>query len=338
MNPTDGDPLWVPVLTHYRSDEPGLLDEIRVLAQLGHLRPSVRQLLIAGTTGDGWGMSDKVFGGWLKLLSDPRLRSLSLRVMIGVLEETTEGVVNKARMIEAWIDAHPLAVEFCGLTVCPPVDASAMQGQILQHYRVLLAATRSPLAIYQLPQVTRCEIEPETFAELVAGTDQIRYLKDTSGTNSIVLSDLPAGDVVKLRGAEGDYWRHRLPRGGYDGWLLSSANAFPSALRAIANALNEGDFDSADRRSRRLTEVVEVLFAIAARTAIDNPFSLANRIGDHLCWTGPDWCARPGPLTRDGTLVGPEILREAVAALERFDMMPDRGYAAATRQGGSDRD
>lgn len=323
---TRSDPLWAPILTHYRRDQPGVLDADRVLSHLESLQPFVRQFLVAGTTGDGWGMRKDTFERWLAILRDPRLTPWSLQVMIGVLEPTTEDVIRKARQVEAWLADHALAVGFAGLTVCPPVEADASQERIAAHFKAVIAATRSPIAVYQLPQVTGCEIAPETFSHLVASTDRIRYLKDSSGADVIVQSGLPTGDVIRLRGAEGDYARHKAPRGDYHGWLLSTANGFAPVLRSIADALAAGDLGRADRDSDRLTEAVEALFALAAKADLDNPFSLANRLVDHLCWAGSDWPELSGPLTRNGDVVGHALLAEAAGVLERRDLMPTTGY------------
>ena len=46
------DPLWVPLLTHYRGDAPAAVDHARMAAHVASLRPSVRQFLLAGSTGD----------------------------------------------------------------------------------------------------------------------------------------------------------------------------------------------------------------------------------------------------------------------------------------------
>ena len=48
------DPLWVPVLSHYRRDGVGRIDPGRTAARIAALRPHVRQILLAGSTGDGY--------------------------------------------------------------------------------------------------------------------------------------------------------------------------------------------------------------------------------------------------------------------------------------------
>ena len=51
----DPDRLWVPLLTHYRRTAAAVeADPDRIGAHVAFIRPSVRQFLIAGSTGDGW--------------------------------------------------------------------------------------------------------------------------------------------------------------------------------------------------------------------------------------------------------------------------------------------
>ncbi|MCB1805525.1 MAG: hypothetical protein KDJ99_10375, partial [Candidatus Competibacteraceae bacterium] len=95
------DPLWVPVLTHY--DDDAGLDTARTASHLRHLTPSVRQYLVAGTTGDGWEMSDAVLTDWLDVLRDPATVSPQHQVLIGAFAATTDAVIARARHLEACI-------------------------------------------------------------------------------------------------------------------------------------------------------------------------------------------------------------------------------------------
>jgi 4-hydroxy-tetrahydrodipicolinate synthase len=56
------DPLWVPLLTHYRPRGSATeIDGERMAAHIKAIRPSVRQFLLAGSTGDGWEMDQDAF-------------------------------------------------------------------------------------------------------------------------------------------------------------------------------------------------------------------------------------------------------------------------------------
>src|SRR6476659_9049947 len=74
--------LWCPPLTHYGAS--GQIDESRIAAHLRFISPWVRGVLVPGSTGDGWELSeaeaDKLLGIVLKLA--PQLK---YRVLIGAL-------------------------------------------------------------------------------------------------------------------------------------------------------------------------------------------------------------------------------------------------------------
>ena len=55
-------PLWVPLLTHYRQEQDRLaIDTARMQRQAAEVRRSIRLWMLAGTTGDGWELSETQF-------------------------------------------------------------------------------------------------------------------------------------------------------------------------------------------------------------------------------------------------------------------------------------
>ena len=318
------DPLWVPVLTHY--DDDAGLDTARTASHLRHLTPSVRQYLVAGTTGDGWEMSDAVLTDWLDVLRDPATVSPQHQVLIGAFAATTDAVIARARHLEACIAERPLVAGFAGLTICAPVDAQASQDAIAEHIEAILAATSSPIAVYQLPQITGCEIAPETFARLAQAHPRIVLFKDTSGTDQVVRALHQAGAVCWLRGAEGDYQQHLKPLGLYDGFLLSTANGFAPQLRKIINDVAAGASAQAVTQSAQLTQLVQALFAHAADCQIANPFANVNRAVDHVFAYGKAWHAAPLPVLVNGERLPREFLAGVAERLEQAGFAIDTGY------------
>src|SRR5690242_2296298 len=51
--------LWCPSLTHYTRE--GAIDEKRMAAHLQHLQPYVKGLLVPGSTGDAWELTQEEF-------------------------------------------------------------------------------------------------------------------------------------------------------------------------------------------------------------------------------------------------------------------------------------
>jgi 4-hydroxy-tetrahydrodipicolinate synthase len=318
------DRLWVPLLTQYRRQGSAVeIDQDRTAAHLSFIRPWVRQFLLAGSTGDGWEMSLEQLLVLVRMTSRPELFE-GTRFLVGALRPTTEGVVEWARAIESALDEIKApAGEYCGLAVCPPVDANASQPDIVRHYERVLAETRSEIAVYQLPQVTQCSIEPETMRTL-AGNPRITMFKDTSGSDAVALSGFTGPRMV--RGAEGDYVEMLQPSGLYDGWLLSTGNAFGSHLRRMLDLLETDRLEEARAVSRVLTVVVTEMFGAAGKLPFGNPFSNANRAVDHLWAYGAGWVDAPAPLTISGNEIPRQLLEAASDIVGRFPVLPERGY------------
>ena len=320
------DRLWVPLLSHYREGGGGaVIDPDRIAAHVRAIRPSVRQFLLAGSTGDGWELDRAGLEALLDLSrrADP---FAGTQLLFGALRATTEAVVEQAAAIEAALARAPASGRFLGLAVCPPILADASQEVILAHYRAVLEATRGPIAVYQLPQVTRCMIAPETM-RILAREERVTMFKDTSGTDTVAQAGV-AG-VTLVRGAEGGYVEALQPIGRYDGWLLSTGNGFGPVLRRILDRLAAGETARARRVSATLSAVVEALFAEAAPLPFGNAFSNANRAVDHLWAHGRAWRDASPPLTVSGNRLPLALLEAAEDLLGHFPALPARGYLAA---------
>lgn len=320
------DRLWVPLLSHYGRSGGGVaIDADRMAAHLSFIRPSVRQFLIAGSTGDGWELDQDTLLALLDLTRRDGLFS-GTRILFGALRADTPGVVETARAVERSLrEKGPTAAEFRGFAVCPPIDPGAGQDAILAHYQAVIAATESPIAVYQLPQVTGCSIAPETM-RVLAANPRVTMFKDTSGTDTVATAGVEG--VTLVRGAEGRYAEMLKPAGPYDGWLLSTGNSLGPQLRRMLDLLEAGRAADAARLSGVMTAVVDALFDAARDLPFGNPFSNANRAVDHLWAHGRAWRDAAPPLTASGNTL-PEPFLEAVADIVgRFPSLPDRGYLA----------
>jgi 4-hydroxy-tetrahydrodipicolinate synthase len=325
---SQADPLWVPLLTHFRARGAGLaVDAERMAAQLRAMRPAVRQFLLAGSTGDGWEITLEQFHDIIRL-SRQEVFSGG-RLLFGVLRPDTDAVIEWARAVERSLGEGMPAGDYAGLAVCPPIMPGASQEAILAHYRAVLAATTSPIAVYQLPQVTQCTIEPETMRSLAA-EPRVTMFKDTSGGDVVAQSGLVSG-VMMVRGAEGGYVDALRPTGPYDGWLLSTGNVFGRLLRRMLTLHAAGQIVRANEISALMTVMVNALFREAGAVPFGNPFSNANRAADHLLAMGRSWRSKPLPLTASGNRLPFELLEAAEDVIGHLPGISEQGYAAEAR-------
>lgn len=322
------DPLWVPLLTHYRRRDGAVgVDPARMAAHVRAIRPAVGQFLLAGSTGDGWEIGPEAFGDIIRLTRRAEVFGRS-RLLFGALQPTTAGVVARARALERDLAENgPPAGEFAGIAVCPPVDEEASQEAILRHYEAVLDGTTSDVAVYQLPQVTGCRIAPDTMRRL-ASHPRITMFKDTSGEDTVARAGGLSG-VKLVRGAEGGYVEALRPTGPYDGWLLSTGNVFGPLLRRMVELHAAGRTRRATQLSTIMTALVEALFDAAQSVPFGNAFSNANRAADHLRAFGADWRAADPPLTASGQELPSELLAAAQDILGHLPGIPAQGYLPA---------
>jgi dihydrodipicolinate synthase/N-acetylneuraminate lyase len=325
--------LWCPLLTHYRGD--GTIDLDRTARHLDSIRPFVGGLLLAGSTGDGWELGD---AERLRLIADvlPLARARGFVVQIGVLKpnaaqmregiDSTLDVLRSAACAGDWADPIDLcaACGVIGVTLCPPSGAALPQAAIATDLDALLA-TGVPISLYQLPQVTRNEIDPATVAGLMRRHPNLIMVKDTSGTDRI--ADAGITGVVLLRGSEGSYALHPASAGGrYDGLLLSTANGLAAPLAGILDALIAGRGEQARTISQRVEAVADVVFAAAATLPHGNAFTNANKAIDHVMAYGAMADRSAGPQLHAGTRLPVALIETAIDALARHELLPARGY------------
>ncbi len=298
------DPLWVPLLTHYRPN--GSVDLPRMAAHLQSLAPHVRQIMLAGSTGDGWEVDETQFEALLDFAAGDL--PVGTRILFGALRPGTDEVIARIARIEDRLSTNPaLRDRFCGIVVCPPVDPEADQAQIAAHYAAVLSASTSDIAAYQLPQVTGCRMAPETL-DTISAEPRITMFKDSSGEDHVAGSGHSFGGALLVRGAEGGYLDALSPRGPYHGWLLSTGNALAAPLRRILELDREGDASEAGALSAKVSDTVARVFAVAVDEGGANAFSNANRAMDHLRAYGSEWRNSPAALKVSGDSLSETLL------------------------------
>jgi dihydrodipicolinate synthase/N-acetylneuraminate lyase len=314
--------LWCPILTHFRAARE--IDQDRIDAHLASISPYVKGILVPGSTGEGWQMSDAETEPLLEVCLRAAER-LGMRVLIGVLKTTTEETIAAIHAIERWRD-HPAVV---GITVCPPTGRDLTQEDLHRRLAEILGQGW-PTALYQLPQVTQNEMSPSLVAALAAEFPNAVLFKDSSGSDRVASSGQDFGGVLCLRGAEqGGYASWLRDAGGiYDGFLLSTANVFAPQLCEMMRLIDAGSITEAESLSATLTSVVSGMFAIVDGFPLGNAFTNANKVVDHCLAYGAEATAVVMPMLYCGQRLPADFVRQAVQLLGDHSMMHRRGYLA----------
>ncbi len=105
--------LWCPPLTHFESLK--VPSAPRIEAHLRWMSPYVRGILVPGSTGEGWQMSDDDIERLLDIVL-PIASQLKMHVLIGILKTDIDSVLQAIERFEER-SRHPNVV---GFTICPP--------------------------------------------------------------------------------------------------------------------------------------------------------------------------------------------------------------------------
>lgn len=325
--PDGVDRLWCPLLTHYIVRYGNVtVDPRRMAAQMRTLVPHVHQFLIGGSTGDGWNLDSRQFNDLLTFAAHEAYWTIDSKFLFGALAPTTPEVIRRAHTIVAKLGEDRVP-GFIGVAVCPPSKPDATQAEIREHYDRICHAVQAPIAVYQLPQVTGCRIEPGTLMDMVAAHPNIVLFKDSSGVDDLAGADLAAEGVIAVRGAEGKYAESLRCLGGlYDGLLLSTTNILCYSLRNLVNMAAAGERDVALKASQRLTSLWERLVEALRPCGSANVFSNVSRAVDHIVAHGPHWSRVETPMLYDGSRITRNVLAEVAAIWDKEEGTPEQGY------------
>lgn len=335
LHPQGIPPLWCPPITHYRVD--GDVDGPRTRSHLTRVLPWAPCVLVPGSTGDGWELDDAAVRDLL-LTVLPIVRDLGGKILIGALDpdprRAAQAAVERFRLLA---DPAPgddpvaacAAAGIAGIAVCPPAGAELSEAAIEAGLRETLELGL-PTALYQLPQITKNELSPASFGRLAEAYPNFYLFKDTSGADRIALSGEPRQGIFFVRGAEGDFlkWLARTDagtEGRYDGFLLSSANAFAPELAELIRLARHGAEFEAEALSTRIDGAIGAMLSAADSLPYGNAFSNANRALDHILAYGAT-ATVPGPATRSGIALPPELLARAAEVLAAGGFSPGTGY------------
>jgi dihydrodipicolinate synthase/N-acetylneuraminate lyase len=304
-------------------------------AHFRHIAPWVKGLLVPGTTGEGWELSDEESVSVTKFALQ-MAREQGTKLLLGALRTDTDAVQKMISLLLPLIDTPQTlksptvaclsAAGVCGFAVCPPKGKSLTQTDIEAGLSIILDRGL-PVALYQLPYMTDNEVAPETFEKLAHKYANLIFFKDSSGRDLIAVSTVDKGGVFLVRGAEGDYIRWLKDSGGpYDGFLLSVANSFSPELSLLIELLEAGDRVRAGEISERITKTLFKTISLVKSLPYGNPFTNANKAVDHFFAFGPRALKKEGPILKTGIRIPGDVLAATGDILKTYSLMPEKGY------------
>ncbi len=166
---------------------------------------------------------------------------------------------NTHQSIELTKQAEQCGVDGVLLTV--PAYVKPTQDGMLTHFGAILDATLLPAIIYNIPGRTAANMLPATFTELTRRHANVAGIKESTGDVNqftAILRDRAREDVTFWSGDDYIYLPS-LALGGY-GLISVAGHLCGRELRAMADAFDAGDVDTAGRIHRDLSPLIAALF------------------------------------------------------------------------------
>ena len=177
-----------------------------------------------------------------------------------------------------------------GILATVPAYVKPTQAGMLEHFGAIAEGTKLPVIIYNIPGRTASNMLPETFTELTRRYSNIVGTKESTGDvkQFTEIIRTRSRDDVTLWSGDDYIFLPALAVGGY-GVISVAGHLCSRELRAMADAFDGGDVDTAARIHRDLAPLIEALFRIS------NPIPVKWAMGSYGFRVGP--CRSPmGPM------------------------------------------
>lgn len=173
-------------------------------------------------------------------------------IMLGVGGNNTMAVVNELKTEDyTGIDAI--------LSIVPYYNKPTQEG-MYQHFKAIAAATELPVYLYNVPGRTGVNMLPETTVRLAEECENIVGLKAASGNLQQIsrLFDIKPKNFDILSGD--DALTVDIMKMGGTGVISVFSNAFPTELKELVVAAEQGKFDKARSLSDKYSRIFQLLF------------------------------------------------------------------------------
>lgn len=256
-------PMLTPTTESAEIDEEALKDFTRYLTEGG-----VHGLFPMGTSGEFASFSSDQQQTVTRIVVE---ESGDLPVLAGCGGTSIRDVETRvANAAEAGADA--------GVVVTPYYFESSQQS-LSQFYREIASTVSIPIYLYNIPDLTGNNLEPETVEEL-AEHPNIAGIKDSSGDFPYFLEVLETTpDSLDVLQGIPTYAVLSLEHGA-DGLVAGSANIFPEAVSEVFTAYSAGDFARA--REIHSKVLLPVMRELRTSPTVGTLKYLAAKVGQDL--------------------------------------------------------
>lgn len=228
-----------------------------------HLASSTDAIIICGTTGEASTMSLEEQQETIKFTVN------YINKKIPVIAGT--GSNNTSAAITMSIYAENAGVD--GLLVITPYYNKTTQKGLVEHFKAIDAAVKTPIILYNVPSRTGVNIEPETLVKIAGACSNVTAIKEASGNISkIAKMKALCGNCIDIYSGNDDQIIPILALGGI-GVISVLANVIPKETHDMVISYLEGNTKHALDLQLKYLSLIDALFVetnpIPVKTALN---------------------------------------------------------------------
>jgi 4-hydroxy-tetrahydrodipicolinate synthase len=246
-------------------DASGEIDEATLRTSVDRaVEAGVDGLAPCGSTGEFTSMSDDERKRVVELTIAAADGRIPVLVQTGAL--TTKSAVDHSR--------HAAESGAAGVFAIPPFYEALELDDIRGYYEAIAAVVDLPVGIYNLPQGSGVDLDPDWVGDLAREVEPISFIKDSTGN---------FGQIARLAADHGDFLTVfngddtlLLPSllAGADGSLIGALNLVPAECAALYDAHAAGNLEGAQETYRRILPVLRFLvsgpyYSAAVKAGLD---------------------------------------------------------------------
>jgi 4-hydroxy-tetrahydrodipicolinate synthase len=173
-----------------------------------------------------------------------------VNIIVGIGGNNTKTTLDNAFKFKDYCDA---------IMVTVPYYNKPSQEGIYQHFSTIAQLLEDkPIMIYNIPSRTCVSMNPEIIANLYTSFDNIKAIKEASGSISQALEIKSLCDIVILSGD--DSLTLPLMSVGGDGVVSVASNLFPKHILALVNIYKSNNLSLATKLNKNLYPLFKNLF------------------------------------------------------------------------------
>jgi 4-hydroxy-tetrahydrodipicolinate synthase len=230
--------LVVPLITPLNSDE--TLDESGLERMIDYvITGGVSGIFVLGSSGEFFSLDDRTKERLVRAARSYIGDRVSL--LVGISEAATRRTIQQGkRLVQLGAD---------GLVVTAPYYYPHPPAELVPHFLTIARAFDAPTILYNIPQMVKVSLDPETVQRL-AEEPSIIGIKDSAGDMSVFEQYLKIPNFSVTQGAETTAAQSVLM--GAAGLVVGMANVAPRLCRAMFDAAKAGDGATAQAYQEQL--------------------------------------------------------------------------------------